>query len=281
MGVIIMGIAIKNEIYKMYKNKFLWVGMLITFFIMVGELSFSYTQFYNMNKVAELYENGKHYPFVLSRFWIGGDLASVYNKIYYLLLPIFAVLPFSVTYYIEIRTGYIKNICIRIKKKHYIFAKYIVAFIGGGLGVSIPLLFNLWTSALYSVNYPQAVTLMITPIGNKSLFADIFFEKPLLYILIYTGIAFVYGGIFAVMSMAVVYLCKNIFVYVTFPFIMNMSAYYILLNTSAIKFVPIAFINPLQMICDSNGYAILIVFFLMLIISIAAMIYHIKKDILN
>ena len=90
-----------------------------------------------------------------------------------------------------------------------------------------------------------------------------------------------YGGIFAVMSMAVVYLCKNIFVYVTFPFIMNMSAYYILLNTSAIKFVPIAFINPLQMICDSNGYAILIVFFLMLIISIAAMIYHIKKDILN
>ncbi len=191
------------------------------------------------------------------------------------------MLPFSVTYYIEIRTGYIKNICIRIKKKHYIFAKYIVAFIGGGLGVSIPLLFNLWTSALYSVNYPQAVTLMITPIGNKSLFADIFFEKPLLYILIYIGIAFVYGGIFSVMSMAVVYLCKNIFVYVTFPFIMNMSAYYILLNTSAIKFVPIAFINPLQMICDSNGYAILIVFFLMLIISIAAMIYHIKKDILN
>ncbi len=52
-----MGIAIKNEIYKMYKNKFLWVGMLITFFIMVGELSFSYTQFYNMNKVADLYEN--------------------------------------------------------------------------------------------------------------------------------------------------------------------------------------------------------------------------------
>lgn len=276
-----MGIAIKNEIYKMYKNKFLWVGMLITFFIMVGELSFSYTQFYNMNKVAELYENGKHYPFVLSRFWIGGDLASVYNKIYYLLLPIFAVLPFSVTYYIEMCTGYIKNICTRIKKKHYIFAKYIVAFIGGGLGVSIPLLFNLWTSALYSVNYPQAVALMITPIGNKSLFADIFFEKPLLYIFIYIGIAFVYGGIFSVMSMAVVYLCKNIFVYVTFPFIMNMSAYYILLNTSAIKFVPIAFINPLQMICDSNGYAILIVFFLMLIISIAAMIYHIKKDILN
>lgn len=276
-----MGIAIKNEIYKMYKNKFLWVGMLITFFIMVGELSFSYTQFYNMNKVAELYENGKHYPFVLSRFWIGGDLASVYNKIYYLLLPIFAVLPFSVTYYIEMCTGYIKNICTRIKKKHYIFAKYIVAFIGGGLGVSIPLLFNLWTSALYSVNYPQAVALMITPIGNKSLFADIFFEKPLLYIFIYIGIAFVYGGIFSVMSMAVVYLCKNIFVYVTFPFIMNMSAYYILLNTSAIKFVPIAFINPLQMICDSNGCAILIVFFLMLIISIAAMIYHIKKDILN
>lgn len=276
-----MGIAIRNEIYKMYKNKFLWVGMLITFFIMVGELSFSYTQFYNMNKVAELYENGKHYPFVLSRFWIGGDLASVYNKIYYLLLPIFAVLPFSVTYYIEMCTGYIKNICTRIKKKHYIFAKYIVAFIGGGLGVSIPLLFNLWTSALYSVNYPQAVALMITPIGNKSLFADIFFEKPLLYIFIYIGIAFVYGGIFSVMSMAVVYLCKNIFVYVTFPFIMNMSAYYILLNTSAIKFVPIAFINPLQMICDSNGCAILIVFFLMLIISIAAMIYHIKKDILN
>ena len=276
-----MGIAIRNEIYKMYKNKFLWVGMMITFIIMMGELFFSYSQFCNMSKAAEVYQNGMHYPYVLSRFWIGGDLASVYNKIYYLLLPIFAVLPFSVTYYIEMCTGYIKNICTRIKKKHYIFAKYIVAFIGGGLGVSIPLLFNLWTSALYSVNYPQAVALMITPIGNKSLFADIFLKKPLLYIFIYIGIAFVYGGIFSVMSMAVVYLCKNIFVYVTFPFIMNMSAYYILLNTSAIKFVPIAFINPLQMICDSNGYAILIVFFLMLIISIAAMIYHIKKDILN
>lgn len=276
-----MGIAIRNEIYKMYKNKFLWVGMMITFIIMMGELFFSYSQFCNMSKAAEVYQNGMHYPFVLSRFWIGGDLASVYNKIYYLLLPIFAVLPFSVTYYIEMCTGYIKNICTRIKKKHYIFVKYIVAFIGGGLGVSIPLLFNLWTSALYSVNYPQAVALMITPIGNKSLFADIFLKKPLLYIFIYIGIAFAYGGIFAVMSMVVVYLCKNIFIYVTFPFIINVSAYYILINTLAIKFVPIAFINPLQMICDSNIYAILIVFFLMIIISITAMFYQIKKDILN
>lgn len=276
-----MLVAIKNEIYKMFRNKYLWISAIAMFALMMGELFFSYSVYCDSRKMVEKYNIVNNYPFVLSRYWIGGDLASVYNKLFYYLIPIIAVLPFSITYYTEMRSGYAKNICTRIKKKHYICAKAVVSFVSGGMVCAMALLFNLWTSALYSVDYPQSPILLISPIGNRSLFSEIFYNKPMLYIFIYIGMNFLFGGIFALISMSVVCLCSNIFIYVTFPFLLNISLYYMLLYDSAIKYVPIAFLNPLQMLVDADGKSILISFCVLLVYSIIALHIHVRKDILT
>lgn len=275
-----MAKAIRNEIYKLCRNKTLWISAIFTFVLIIGELIFSYGTLCELREIAAQYDDGEMYPYVLSRFWIGGDLASVYNKLYYFLLPIIAVLPFAITYYTDIRTGYMKNICTRIRKKYYILAKYLVAFVSGGLGCSVPLVFNLWLAALYTPNYPQSVILMISPIDNTSLFWDIFYSRPLVYIFIYIGMAFLYGGGFAVLSMAIVYFCRNMFVFAVFPFLINISAYYLLLNTEQRQYVPIAFLNPLQMITGLSYSGIIITYIIMLAVSLIAVHIQIKKDVL-
>ncbi len=274
-----MAKAVRNEIYKLYRNRTLWICAVFTFFLMMGELMFSYGTFREFNALAAQY-GSEGYPHVLSRFWIGGNLASVYNKLYYFLLPIIAVLPFAITYYTEIRTGYMKNICTRIRKKDYILAKYIVAFVSGGLGCSVPLLFNLWLAALYTPSYPQSTVLLISAVDNTSLFSDIFYSRPLAYIFIYIGLAFLYGGAFAVLSMGIVYFCRNKFVFATFPFLINISAYYLLLNTDKRQYAPVAFLNPLQMVTGLSYRAIIMTFIALLAITFTAIYIQMKKDIL-
>lgn len=129
-----------------------------------------------------------------------------------------ATLAHGITYYMDIKSGYIKNIYTRTTKKNYLVAKYIVTFISGGIVVIIPWLVNLLLSA--------CVLPSLVPVGNgtfaiagSGMLAKVYYTHPYMYIMIYILIYFLYAGVFSTVALAAVYVIENIFLLTLVPFI--------------------------------------------------------------
>lgn len=63
-------------------------------------------------------------PTGLFNNWMGNELYPIQCYIFYLILPLLAVLPFGSSFFEDRKNGYIINVCTRVDKKTYYKAKY-------------------------------------------------------------------------------------------------------------------------------------------------------------
>lgn len=144
--------------------------------------------------------------------------SSLYNEIFITVFPILAMMPYALTYHMDVRSGYVKNVYTRTKKINYLAAKYIVMFVSAGLTVVIPNVVNIIISA--------CMLPALNPIRNGNFASagifmhDIYFTKPMLFIGIYLVINFLYAGAYASTALAASYLVENVFMLSLVPFIL-------------------------------------------------------------
>lgn len=208
---------IKIEYERAIRSKTLWVALIIGLIISIAQF------------VVEVVPAAKDplqffkgtfqcYPRSVFNYWLGGSFADAYGTTFLTILPVLATLAHAITYYMDIKSGYIKNIYTRTTKKNYLVAKYIVTFISGGIVVIIPWLVNLLLSA--------CVLPSLVPVGN-GMFAisggrmldKVYYTHPYMYIMIYILIYFLYAGVFSTVALAAVYVIENIFLLTLVPFI--------------------------------------------------------------
>lgn len=155
--------------------------------------------------------------------WIGCDEYSPYSAIFFILFPLIAAIPYGRLLHYELRSGYAKQILSRCKRSEYFGAKYVTAFLSGGLAVSIPLLISLCVAACYLPNTGADRVTMQGLISNKALWADLYYHNPVFYALAYICLDFVFGGLFACLALAISAWCKNGFVAVIFPLLLDIA----------------------------------------------------------
>lgn len=146
--------------------------------------------------------NGKtdpQYPGILYNLWFGGRYAAAEKQMFFLVLPLLAALPFADSYFQDLRGGYIYNVCLRADKKHYFTAKYLAVFLSGGTAVTLPLLANFLLCSMFLPSMkPEVVNAYIR---IDSSFPHLFFSYPVLYVLLYLAIIFVFSGLLACLSL--------------------------------------------------------------------------------
>ena len=144
------------------------------------------------------------------------------------ILPVLSALPFGVSFYLDKKSGYIKNLFIREEKGDYLWAKYIVTFMSGGIVSAFPILVNFIGNAM--------VLPFFSPIRGCALFGvapdlldEVYYSAPVLYILCICFIYFLIGGLLATMCLCVTYWVDIIFLVQLFPLmfvnIYNMCTY--------------------------------------------------------
>lgn len=135
---------------------------------------------------------------------------NLFYSVYILTLPLFAVIPFSDTFFVESKKNTIDFCLAKMSNKNYYFSKLIVVFFSGLLVIAIPLLWDMLISVIaFPLNSTNAV------IGNTTLHAVNFFGKneenkylfysmiinhPYLYYLLYVLIQGVSAGLIAVIT---------------------------------------------------------------------------------
>ena len=175
-----------------------------------------------LQKVEEVHYNWieNYYPFTWYDKWIGANMGmAIYDKFYFIALPLFA--SFAMGDYItkDHTTGYVKQMFLHVGRKRYYCEKAVCAFLVGGVMVTIPLIVSiLLNAAQYSSLIPM-VESGVTPVGTPAVLSVLYFKHPFLYILCFLLNCFLYGGAYSLLSNAIGTFVSNSFIPLLFPFI--------------------------------------------------------------
>lgn len=132
--------------------------------------------------------------------WLFGR-QNPFSYLYLLILPILAALPHGSSFYNDASSSIISNICIRTDRKKYYFSKYVSTFISGGTAVIIPIILNFIIAAMLLPAINPQPAAFESLIGENSSFPFLFYNLPLLYVVVYILIIFVFSGLLATISL--------------------------------------------------------------------------------
>ena len=119
---------IKMELKKAICSKLFLLGflLLLLFAMLSAWFMIENRVSYNPDMILSevYYENGKFKTnpdlplFGFYNSWVGGEVISLAQSLFYNLLPIGAAIPFAWSYHTERKNGYLKNIASRTDKKN-------------------------------------------------------------------------------------------------------------------------------------------------------------------
>ncbi len=162
-------------------------------------------------------------PSAIAGAWLAGNPATWTGFVFFLLLPILAMLPFGVSYFSDCESGYLKNIYTRMPRKQYLTNKFLAAFLSGGTAVSIPLGLNLLCSMIFVPNLLPPVIHPLNFINPTRFLYELYFSRPLLYIGIFIVLDFLLGGMFACIALAASYLSDYKIIVGIVPFFLQLG----------------------------------------------------------
>ena len=213
---------LKIELKRAFKSKGMLLAVLIGCILALAQVIEDQIPAYFRNETMDFASIPIVPPSDVSGIWMAGNSTNLEVFIFFLLVPVFAMLPFGTSYFTDADSGFLKNIYARCGRKEFLHAKYLSAFISGGTAVVIPLLLNVLCCMALLPNLRPSTIYRLSLITPAHLFSSIFFKYPLLYILIFLLIDFVIGGIFACLTLAVSFLSDYKIVIAVIPFFIQL-----------------------------------------------------------
>lgn len=254
--------------------------------VLIGAL-ISLTQYimvvFPMRQYLDTYEKAELsmiMPHTVFTKWLGGEAISVQHFLLLMILPLICVVPWSISTYTDRKEGIVKNYFIRAQKCHYYSAKYIVNFIVGGVVSIFPLISNLMLTSATLPSLKPEVSTGTFAIRTDSLFADLFYSRPYIYIFTYLLIIFVFCGIVSCFATSIGILLDNSFTIILLPFIMHLFLYTMCSSVNMQKYAPFYFLDPFQNASSVSFEIILIEALILILISIFSYLRGIKDEIL-
>lgn len=213
--------GIKLELYRAFHN----AGFPIAVFLgsIIAVVQFVFRVLPEMDYIVDTSIN-LSYPLSIFNTCLMLDLGGFYSYLYYYAVMLIAVIPFGVSYYTDLREGYIKNVYTRMDRKGYLIGKYISVFVSAGFVCVIPLILNLLlTSMVMPSLLPQVATGRFS-IGGLAMLKELFYAHPWIYIGIYLLFDFIMTGLFACTALVMAKLVYNKYIVLFAPFLLFILA---------------------------------------------------------
>lgn len=210
------------ELKRAIKTRGMKISLIIGMTLCIAQVIQYMIPAYQANMLGTFKGSLLFVPYTAVETWIWGNAMQVESYIYSLILPLLAALPFATTYFKDYKSGFLKNIYMRVSRKNYLSAKYIAVFLSGGIAVVLPLILDLMCSLILLPNIVPSFVFPRIEITPKHMFLEIFFKNPLAYALIFLGITFIMGGIWAVICLASSFLSDYKFVVLVTPFFIQL-----------------------------------------------------------
>lgn len=244
-------------------------------------------RFMNLSDYQSVANWGKDYHLsaeTMADFWIGMDFSTWCGTAFFFLLPLLAVLPYGSSLHREYKSGYLNVITQQVSQKRYFAAKFLAAFLSGGVVIILPMIVNIiFVACMVPLRLPSVLEVIYNGVYGFGLWAEVFYTHPVLYILLYLLLDFLFAGAIATVPMAL-YKLKNQGLVLIFPF-MTLMALHIILSM-LYRFIPLC-LSPLDFLRAVNVspygaklWIVAIEFLLLLLPGLITVSVWRKKDVL-
>lgn len=183
------------------------------------------------------------YPSSVADSWLAGSPVYLEGFLYFLIIPILAVLPFGTSYFSDQASGFLKGLYTHTSRRDYLTAKYIAAFCSGGFAVVLPLILNLLCALVLLPNLTPQSVFQNNGICAANLFYQIYFSHPVIYIVLFLGADFVMGGIWACAGLACSFLSDYKIVVAVCPFFLQLGIHVICTMLDCLDYSSVYFIQ--------------------------------------
>lgn len=232
----------KLELYRAFHNTYYYIALIMGCAIAVAHFVVSVLpKTHGITGLSNI-----EYPWSVFNSCMPLDMTGYMTEIFYYAIVLIATLPFGMSYYTDLRGGYIKNIYTRMNAKGYLFGKYIAVFLSAGTICVIPLILNtLLTMAALPALCPQVGTMQF-PIRSSAMLCQLYYTYPFAYLGIYFIIDFVVIGLFACMALTVSKWVYNRYLVLFTPFILFFLMQTVFTYTEIPQAAPWFLLLPIQ-----------------------------------
>ena len=195
------------------------------------------------NEMAFELKGRLEYPAHVFNHWICGNTYNLEGFLYFVILPLLAVLPHSLSFYEDRKNGYIRQVYTRSDREIYLVAKYVSVFLAGGAAVVLPLLVNLCICMTLLPGLPPQ-NAAGTLINASVLWYTLYEKVPILYVLLFLIIDFIFAGLVAGLPLFLSFYSERKSVILLMPFILHIFIYSVCMMTalpSAVEYAPVYF----------------------------------------
>lgn len=208
------------EADKAFKNKWFYLALIVG---MVFACASAYSSVVNyLGSTGYMHSENKYYsPYLYNCFglWMSVDQRSPSSILFYKIAPLLATLPYSWSLGHELQSGYLNFVYSCAKTKVALFGKALISFFVGGVVVVLPQIVNILIIACFVPAFVPSVTdAMMIGILDDNLFSFLFYNTPLLYVLVYCLMDFLLCGLWAVLVLLTSFFIRNVVVVLTIPY---------------------------------------------------------------
>lgn len=188
------------------------------------------------------------YPASVFNQWIGGESYSYAASLFYIFLPMIAMIPFGVQYLIDQKNGYLKHLAIRVPAVQVVRSYQICNFFAAFAASLLPFLFSLYISAMqYPALRPQALTHTFSS-GYGSMLSGLFYTHPFIYCIVYSTLIALYQALLSSVGMSMSFFMKNTFLCLISPLLLHFFSSYAAMKLGLGVLAPIYVFQPTQVI---------------------------------
>jgi len=183
-------------------------------------------------------------PTTVYEGWIGSGTFSLQSFLYYMILPLLVAGSYADSLYTERKSGYLKNILLRIDFKNYVVGKLFAVFFVSGVVFTFPLIISFLLAATVLPNHMPELTCAVTLIRGTSFMGALYYSHPMVYTCIWWMIDFVYAGLVGCVAMLYAFYVEHRFYLYAVPFIiwMFINSIFGIFHLEGCS--PIYFLNP-------------------------------------
>lgn len=219
------------------------------------------------------------HSYSLFRCWMGGDTYTFAFLVFSFISPLLAAFAYSWSYCSEKNNGYTKNVLTSSKSIYYYLSKYISVFVSGGMAVTIPLLFNLLTSAMFlPAVKPDIMYLTYYCVMQTHIWSELFYTHPFAFVFLYLLLDFLFYGLIATMSLALSYFANNKLAVIIIPSIVLLIFHYVRNSFNLdYEISPIYFLHSIPINYNANGMIILFEGVIIFLLTFGTTIFMARK----
>ncbi len=227
--------TVKLELKKAFANPWFFLSLAVLLLFALMSTVYSIDSYLNIlhNGFPHYFENGKmavneyYATWNCYQKWIGAELVSLASTLFFTLLPICTVLPYATSFHQERKAGYLRVIIPQCGRKPYFLAKILAVFLTGNVVVIFPMIVNfLAVSAFIPITAPQVNYIFYNYVLFGDLWANLFFNQPLLYVGLYILLDGIFGGLLALFAFSLSFLIHNRVVILVLPLLLLLGLDY-------------------------------------------------------